>query len=632
MLQILRRKAQSTFIQIIVVIIALVFIFWGVGTNMSGDRQAALNINGEEITFQEFQDAYDRAYQNLSNQFGGNVPKGFAESFGIKQQVINQLVQTTLLRQGAQEMGIHISGQEIGDFIKDMVQFQENGVFNMDKYTSVLAANRLAPTKFEHSMKFDRLAEVAAREIGNFSAVVTPTELQELYARMNEEINLNYVTFSPEDFQAEVVADDEQLAKWFDTVKDNYKTEPQLKLIYLPFLYEKIARKIDIDEDKLKQYYEENLSTYTTPEKRHARHILLKVAEDAADDIKASQLQKANDILAQARSGDDFAELAKKVSEGPSRDNGGDLGYFTRGQMVPAFNDAVFGMEKGQISDVVTIQFGYHIILLEDIQEEAAQTFDEVKEQVRKNLQLKEADSLAFQVANNAYEGIIGAGSLSKYREAHPETSVVETEFFNRDSAPAELKADNEFLNKAFDLNKGELSSLIKGNSGYIILYATDIKEPQIPELASIRDKVLSDFKKSKSEQLAENAAKEFLDKLAGGSSMTTLADEKGLELKESGMLSQNNQENEGDFPSSLIQDAFLLSPNAPLPEAPGKAGEDFYVYSYLERATPEMPENNEELEKYEENLLQFKQRQLLAAWIKNLQAKAEITQHQSLL
>ena len=96
MLQILRKKAQSTFIQIIVVVIALVFIFWGVGANLNGDRQAALVVNGEEITFQEFQQSYDRAYQRLSDQFGGNVPKGLAETFGVKQQVINQLIQTSI--------------------------------------------------------------------------------------------------------------------------------------------------------------------------------------------------------------------------------------------------------------------------------------------------------------------------------------------------------------------------------------------------------------------------------------------------------------------------------------------------------------------------------------------------------
>ncbi len=190
MLQLLRKKAQSTFIQIIVVIIALVFIFWGVGAQLAGNRQAALVVNGEEVTFQQYQQAYDRAYQRLSDQFGGNVPKGLAETFGVKQQVINQLIQTTLLRQGAQQMGLMVSAQEIRQTIEEMVQFQENGVFNVQKYKAVLAANRMAPTKFEDSMRTDQLSEIAAREIGNFASVATDFEVKEVYSQQNEKIDV----------------------------------------------------------------------------------------------------------------------------------------------------------------------------------------------------------------------------------------------------------------------------------------------------------------------------------------------------------------------------------------------------------------------------------------------------------
>lgn len=631
MLQILRKKAQSTFIQIIVVIIALVFIFWGVGTNMSGDRQAALVVNGEEISFQDFQKAYDRAYQQFSDQFGGNVPKGLAESFGIKQQVISQLIQTTLLRQGAQEMGIHISGQEISQFIQEMVQFQENGAFNMDKYKSILAANRMAPTKFESSMRIDRLSEVAAREVGNFSAVATDFEVQELYGKINEKVGVKFVKFSPADFKDSVVVEDEQLAEWFETVKDNYKTDPQLKLKYLPFTFEGVAGKIDIDEAKVAQYYEGNLSDYTTPEKRRARHILLKTADGDTDEVQKAQLEKATDILAQARDGADFAELAKNLSEGPSKETGGDLGYFSSGQMVPAFNDAAFALDVGSISDVVTTQFGYHIIYLEDIQKAATKPLNEVTEQIKQKLQLKEAEILAFQVANSAYEAIIGAGSLTKYADSTSDAELIETDFFSKANGPDELTKDGEFLTKAFELKKGELSSLIKGDTGYAIFFAEDIKDPEIPSFDTLKEQLVEDYKTAESAKIAQKQSEEFLNQLKEGKSLETVATEKDLEIIDSGLLSQNNQANDGEFPPGLIQDTFLLSPASPLPEKPGNAGEDFYVYSFVERVTPTLPEKPEEEKRYKDNLLQFKQRQLLSAWINNLQAKAEITQHQSI-
>lgn len=631
MLQILRKKAQSTFIQIIVVIIALVFIFWGVGTNMSGSRQAALVINGDEITFQEFQQAYDSAYQRLSDQFGGNVPKGLAETFGIKQQVINQLIQTTLLRQGAEEMGLQVSGQEIRKIIEEMVQFQQNGVFSMEQYKNVLAANRMAPTKFEASMQIDRLSEVAAREISNFAAVATDVEIEELYSQVNEKIGLEYVKISPDHFSGKVAIEDAALQEWFETVKDNYKTEPELKLRYIPFTYEAVGDKIEIDAAKVAEYYQNNLSDFQTPEQRHARHILLKAGDDDTTNVHEAQKKKSEEVLELALGGEDFAALARQYSEGPSKDNGGDLGFFSRGSMVPAFEDAVFALQKGDVSPVIKTRFGYHIIELEEIRPSSTKPLGEVRAEIIKTLQRKEAEALAFQVANSAYEGIIGAGSLDKYGQDNPDVQILETDFFARSNAPAELQQDPLFLDRAFALNKGELSSLIKGQSGYAIFLAEDIKEPEIPEFETIRKSLETDYRKAKSIEMAEAAAAALLTSLREGKELGPLADEQGLTVNESGLLSRSGQDGEQTFPASLLETAFKLSFQAPYPEEPGRVADDFYVYAFSNREVPSLPEDAKEVERYRQNLLQFKQQQMLSAWLRHMEGASEITQHQSL-
>ncbi len=628
MLQILRKKSQSTFIQIIVVVIALVFIFWGVGANLKGSRQAALVVNGDEISFQQYQQAYDRALQRLSEQFGGNVPKGLAESLGVKQQVINQLIQTSLLRQGAKEMGILVSKQEIRQIIEGMVQFQENGVFNLERYKAVLATNRMVPTTFEASMRIDRLSEVAAREIANFANVVTDFEIQEIYSQQNEKINLKYVKISPDLFVDKVKIDDDALKAWFETVKDNYKSEPQLKLKYLTFTYDSVGRKIAIDESKIKEYYQDNIEKYQVPEKRHARHILFKLSESDSEQRQQEQARKAADVLKLAKDGANFAELAKKYSEGPSKESGGDLGFFAAGQMVPAFDQAVFSMKAGEISDVIKTQFGYHIILLEAIQPAKTKSLEEVKAEITKTLQQKEAESLAFQMANDAYEGIISAGSLAKYAEAHPEIVIEQTDFFPKSNAPADLKADPQFLEKAFELHKGELSSLIKGQSGYAILYAEDVKEPEVPTFEATKDILVKDYQKFQSKELAETAANELLKGLREHKDFKTLAEAIGTTVLETGFLGQKDN---SAFPSALLAEAFVLSPSSPLPEEPGKVGDDFFVYSFLDREIPTMPEKSEEVDKYRQSLLRFKQQQLLSAWLHHMELNAKITKHPSL-
>ena len=632
MLQILRKKAQSPFIQAIVVIIALVFIFWGVGSNLGRTTQSAIVVNGEEISFQQYQQAYDRAYQQLSSQFGGNVPKGLAESFGLKQRVINQITQTALLRQGAVAMGIEVSGDEIRTLIQTMPQFQDQGAFSIERYKAVLAANKMAPAKFEKSMRFDHLTEAAVREIERFAAITTDYEIQDIYSQQNEKVSLKYARIAPSNFIDKVVVDEADLATWFETVKEKYKTEAQLKLKYLAFTYAEVGKMVTIDQPKIEEYYKNNLNTFNLPEQRHARHILLRAGEKDSTAVHQEKAAKAALVQKLAVSGSDFKALAKQYSEDSSKNNGGDLGFFSAGQMVQPFDETVFSMQQGAISDVVKTQFGYHIIQLEEIKPPTLQTLAEVSESIKSNLQRKEAESLAFQAANDAYEAIISTGSLSKYGESHPDIAIRETDFVLKNNAPLDLKNDPQFLEKAFDLNKGELSSLIKGQTGYLIVFAEDKKEPEVPELAAIRTTLEKDYRKVKSQELAEAEAKEVLNSLRkDGKSFETVAQEKALEVKESGLFGQNAAEGKSDFPAALVPTAFLLSAASPLPEAPGRAGDDFYVYTLLTRETPKMPENSDETNKYRQNLQQLKQQQLLTAWLRHLEIDAKIVRHQSL-
>ena len=142
MLQILRNKAQSVVIQALVLIIALVFIFWGVGTNMMDSRNSAITINNEEITLQEFQRSYERAIAGYKQQFGDAISDELLKALNIKQQVISQLTQTALLRQGANSMGIMVAPAEIQTTIRKMPQFQQDGTFDLNAYKAILAANR----------------------------------------------------------------------------------------------------------------------------------------------------------------------------------------------------------------------------------------------------------------------------------------------------------------------------------------------------------------------------------------------------------------------------------------------------------------------------------------------------------
>lgn len=630
MLEFLRRNAQSVFFQIIVVIIILAFVFWG-GSSMMNSRESAITVNKEEVTFQEVDSAYNKAYNQMAAQFGGQIPKGLAESLNIKGQVINQLIRDSLLRQGADQMGVVVSANEIQTEILSMVQFLDNGVFNEDKYKEILASNRLSPAKFEESMKRDLLAQKTIADIGNFIAAPTEFEIDNLYFIENEEVSVDFIKTSPDTFAEKAKPTAEELDTWFESRKDNYKTAPQFKLDYLSFSYDDLARKTTIEDGDIEQYYQNNISQYQTPESRHARHILFKADSKDSDEVHAEKKAQAEEALATLKNGGDFIELAKTLSEGPSGPSGGDLGFFGKNQMVPEFDSAVFSLQPGEISEVVKTAFGYHLIKVEEVKEAITKPLEEVKDNIVQTLSMNQAKPMAFQFANQAYEGIIGAGSLAAYAAQNGEVEVISTDFFAQATPPEALKGQTDFLTKAFALNKGELSSLIETPNGYAIIFASDVKNPETPALETVKEKVEQDYITEKSVQLAEEAAKAMIAKLSENGDLTAAVEGTSYSLENSGFFTKSAPNADSSLPTALTSQAFKLSSAQPFSQEPAQVGSDFYVLHLKERKAPAKEMSAEEKERYEQTLIQLKQQQLLSSWIKNQEEDTVITIHKSL-
>lgn len=629
MLQTLRNKAQSPFIQGIVLIIAVVFIFWGVGANMNS-REAALVVNDDEITFERFRQVYNQVVNQYSAQFGGTIPKSLMDSLDIDQQVINQLVQESLLRQGAEIMGIRTSGEEVQGEIRKMTQFQKDGVFSMEQYKAILASNRYTPNKFENSMRLDMLSGKAVDNIGAFGSTITDYEIQNLYQLEKESVTLSYIRIEPKNYINTITPTETELNSYFETNKEKYKTAPQVKLKYISVPFRDLSSQLIIDDDAVKKRYEKDITKYQTKESRRARHILLSAGADADATTHDRQRKKAQDVLKLAKIDPDFAKLAQTYSEGPSNKNGGDLGSFEQGKMVKEFDNAVFSMKVGEISDVVKTEFGYHIIKLEAIVPAETKNLEDVKDSIVQTLQLEKAKPLAFEKANASYEGIITAGSLPAYSVAHPNITVHETELFARSNPPAQLVDENSLLERAFQLKKGELSSLIETGSGYAILFAEDIKEPAIPDLGDVQENVTADFKQDKATEKAKKVADDLLAKLKEGGDFEKEAAGLGLKIEDSGPLKKMENAS-SSFPSSLIGQSFRLSRLSPYPDQPEEVDGNFYLFKFMNRQIPKSQLTDTGREKYKKILQEMKQKRIIGAWLKMLEKDAKIYTNKNL-
>lgn len=485
MLQIFRDKSQSTFIQAIVLVIALVFVFWGVGANMMDSREAAIVVNDEDISFQEYQRAYDQMLASYRQQFGGSVPEEFIKTLGLSQQIQSQLIQQALLRQGTQAMGIMVSGPEVQRAIQEMVQFQESGVFNMEKYKATLQSNSLTPHKFEASMRYDTLSTKGVQAIGSFATTVTDAEINDLYQQGKESVTLQFAALIPETFVEQVTIEEAALATWFENNKERYKTAPQIRLKFLSFAY--------------------------------------------SDD-----------------------------TDGPK--------------------------------------------------------------------------SAVFTKANEAYEGIIAAGSLQAYAETNPDITIRETDYFPRTKPPEELDNSPAILDKAFSLKVGELSSLLESPNGYSILFAESIQPPIIPELTAVREEAEAAYREDEAKVLAKNKGEAYLLALQEGGDFAKLAQENQLTIKDATVTRMSTAEESNGFPQALLQDVFSLSTNQPLPEEPGRVGDTVYLYQFKKRTLPAITEiTAEEKEQIRARVISNKQERLLVAWIRHQERDAEIYTNKNL-
>ncbi|MBW2502355.1 MAG: SurA N-terminal domain-containing protein [Deltaproteobacteria bacterium] len=625
MLDLLRRKAQSPLIQGTILIIALVFIFWGVG-GYRGSQNVVAQVNDEIIPYEEFQKTYERLANQYSEQFGGTIPKGLLETIDLEGQVLEQLIQRSLLRQGAREMGIMVSDVEVQQSLENMEAFRSNGVFNVELYKSILSSSGMTPTSFEDAMRTDLLAGKAIEALSRF-AKLTPLETREQFNFDNEEISIEYAAFSGPAFRESVETGEEELRDYYEENSGSYLTEPQVKLLFLTFPYE-ADDKPAVSTEEIESFYRQNIIRYSTPDRRKARHILFKTEEGDPQDVLVEKREKAEQVLALARSGEDFAALAKQYSEGPSGPRGGDLGTFPRGRMVKAFDDAVFSLQEGEVSDIVETQFGFHVIKLEKIEPAAIRPLEEVKGEIEAEIQARKASELAFTRASEAYEKIILAGSLDKFSQ-NSDALLLQTDFFSK-QAPAKSGSSNimvqepAFLNAAFSLNKGELSSLVETPLGYAIIFASDKKEAETASYEEVAAQVREDYISSRSEVMAREAAAAMLAALREGVDFAAEAARYNIPVKTTGPVTRSVPAG-SDLPPQVAAAGFELSAEKPYPDDAVAANGMFYVFRVLEKKPPAPNLFSDKEEMLKTGMLENRKGEVLAAWLASLRKMAEI-------
>ncbi|MFC1867776.1 SurA N-terminal domain-containing protein [Thermodesulfobacteriota bacterium] len=480
LLSLMRKHAKSWLIKFLIGIIALVFIFYFGYSAKTRESTKVAKVNGEVISGLEYDKAYYELLSSLQKEYKSVWSDNLIKVFDLKNRALEGLIDKKILSQEAREIGLDTTEKETQDHIIKYPAFQFRGRFDENRYRSLLSNNRMKPEDFEATIAQDLLQQKLRQFLISFLPI-SEQEILDQYGYSTQQVKISFVQFSPENFVDSIKIDQAAMAKYFDEHKEAYRVPDKVKIAYITISPESFRDQVNLDDQEIKYFYEDNLEMFKEKRQVKARHILFKLEPDASLEDDKKVKEKALSVLEKSRKGEDFSKLAKEYSEGPTKDKGGDLGYFSKGQMVKPFEEAVFKMNKGQISDPVRTSFGYHIIKVEDIKEESVKDFEEARKEISERLIGNESMDLAGEKALSLIDQMPYDVDLVQYAGQH-DVPVATTDYFSQNEPIPGLKGDAKLKESIFSLQSKDISELIEFENRFYIIQAVDKKRSYLPE------------------------------------------------------------------------------------------------------------------------------------------------------
>ncbi|HEY7188925.1 MAG TPA: peptidyl-prolyl cis-trans isomerase [Vicinamibacterales bacterium] len=496
-------------------------------------REVIAEVGGHQLKAGEFQQRYVAQVNAYRSQFGGNLSPQLLRQLGVEQQVLRQMIEEQIAVMEADRNGISVSDDELAQQIFSMPGLQENGRFIGEaRYEQLLQGLTppLTKSQFEESVRRSMLLDKLRAALTDWMAM-SDTDVEREYKQRNEKVKLQVVAVTADAMRDKVTASEADIAAHYNAHSAEYRVGEQRKIKYLLLDREQARLKVTVPPNQVQQFYNDNIQQYQTPEQVRASHILFETAGKDDAEVK----KRAEDVLKQAKGGADFAELAKKYSEDKgSKVNGGDLDYFGRGRMVKEFEDAAFSMMPGQISDLVKSQFGYHIIKVVDKKAPATRTLDEVRPQIQQQLALEIADQRITDQARNLEK------QLKRPDDFASDAGVVvqESGFFQKNDPVPGLGAAPEVAAEAFRLDVGKVSGVLSSPRGPVFITVTQKKDPYVPKLEEVRDKVRNDVVRARAAEMSRERAATIATALkSAGDKFAAAAKTQGVEAKDTELI-----------------------------------------------------------------------------------------------
>ncbi|NNM00500.1 MAG: hypothetical protein HKO62_07105 [Gammaproteobacteria bacterium] len=561
MLQVIRERAKGLVAMVIIGFICLTFALWGIQEYLNaGQNPAVAEINGEEVTQVEFQREYYDIRQQAQSLLGASFNPADWETTAARQQVLNAVIEKRVLRQLTERARVRVGDEQLARGIQEIPQFSdpETGRFSNELYQQFLRNQALSPGMFERRMREDMTLQQLRQGIAA-SEFVPTADATRVEVLASQERDVGYAVIPGDKHAADIEITDADIEAYYQGSPADYEAPESVRLAYLELSVEKLAEEVELDDGAVESYFRTNIASYSREEQRSANHILVQVAEDADAATADAAREKVLLLKSMAQGGASFADVAMENSDDiGSRADGGATGFFGRGVMEPAFEEAVFALEEpGEISEPVRTRFGWHVIKLDEIRPGGEPTLAEARGEVEEDLRRERAEAmyydLAEQLTNLAYE------FPDTLDVAAQETglSVQATDFLTREQIASRFGsrvAAVVFLDEV--VNEGLNSEPIEVDGSSIISVRVEEYKPKaLRPLDDVRNDIAATLKLEATRTATREIGEAMLARLRAGEPAAEVVAEQGLKWSVAPRVSRESDE----LPRAVTREAFRI-------------------------------------------------------------------------
>jgi peptidyl-prolyl cis-trans isomerase D len=554
------------------------------------------------------------------------------EELGLKQKIVDSLIDKILILQEAKRLGFSIPDEELREAIESVPAFQFNGQFDRRNYERSLRLNRMTPDEFEQSQRENLLISKVVSLIKANEGKVSDEEVLDAYLFENERVDLTFLKIAPDSFKSQVNANDIEIKDYYEKHREEFRIPAFAQIQYLFFRPSDFESKIQVSSDEIKRYYDLRKNTFKTPKQVRVRDILIKAGpQDTPDQVEAKK-KRAEETLEKAKKTKDFGSLAKQYSEGENASKGGDLGWVQKGMLGEQIESILFSTKSGDVSGVLAGKDGLHIFKIEEVREEKQKSLEEVKDQIFQTLKKEKAKAEASRKADDAFYSLFRSRDVEGYAR-EKDVPIKTTGLFKEGDEIPDIGKNPLFYSSAFSLKLGEISPVVDIPPNFYLLKSVNKKDSRIPTLEEVKEDVTRKVVGVKAEEKARQVAEELLNQVRAGKNIREVAREKGYPVEETGFLTRTA----GVVPKIGPAREFMgilasMTEKNPVPKEIIRTKDGYFVVRLAAHEPADQSKFQSAKKNLEKRLTYQKQEEAYQNWLDQLEKKAKIDKNKDIL